>query len=181
MRKILVSLAIVLATAISAWGLDSDEQNQLSFSARYEVPGAKPEHLRVWVRNWFQLENEFVNLFNSTCESTGAGDNVFSFHFNDCQLKQKKYDIAATVYIFCAEGYYVIEMTSIHGHALNENIMGGRRLTMTADGTEINRFMFPNFYRRSYWKIRQSIEEDFFPRLCASIHRSMLEHAELEL
>lgn len=181
MRKILVSLAIVLATAISAWGLDSDEQNQLSFSARYEVPGAKPEQLKEWVHSWFRPGNEFMNIFNSIFKSSGAGDNVYSFLFYDCQLKQKKYDIAATVYIFCAEGYYVIEMTSIHGHALNENVMGRGRVTMTSDGTEVKRILFPNFYRRSYWKIRQSIEEDFFPRLCASIHRAMLEHAELEL
>ena len=161
--------------------MDSDEQNQLSFSARFEVPGAKPEQLKEWVHSWFRPGNEFMNIFNSIFKSSGAGDNVYSFHFYDCQLKQKKYSIAATVYVFCAEGYYVIDMTSIHGFALSENVMNGLRVTMTADGTEINRFMFPNFYRRSYWKIRQSIEEDFFPRLCASIHRAMLEHAELEL
>ncbi|MBQ7622929.1 MAG: hypothetical protein IJS66_04250 [Bacteroidales bacterium] len=192
MRKILIVLCLALLPFIVSYAqhMHYDEKsgkyyfyepNALSFSIEYDIPGSSPEQLRIWADEWLRPGNEFVDFRNSIIKSFGYGDNTYTFTIYNVPLKQKKYSISATVYIYCTEGHYLIEMTYIHGHARGENVMGGSRVTMTSDGTEINRFMFPNFYRRSYWKIRQSIEEDFFPRLCASIHRAMLEHAELEL
>lgn len=180
MRKILATLAILLTSAILTLGWDSDEQNQLSFTASFEVPGASPEQLREWADDWF-YSRVFFNSTDTMLSRLGIDDNIFSFTFGPIQLRRKQHVISANVSIACFSGHYIVEIINIRGICWCGDVMSGDRYYMTSDGSMTTRFPFPGAYRRNYWKIRQSIEEDFFPRLCASIHRSMLEHAELDL
>ncbi|MBQ7623013.1 MAG: hypothetical protein IJS66_04680 [Bacteroidales bacterium] len=184
MRKIIVSLSVAFVPLLAySWSSPKDEPNQLSYVYENVVPGATVAQLETWASDWYRGGNEFFNDSNSNEECLavimcpGIYNDLFVFNFWHYRLRQKQHVIAAKVSIACFNGRYIVEMTNIMGTFWGGDIMEDGRFFMTADGTRLARFPFRSVCRRNYWKIRQSIEEDFFPRLCASIHRAMLEHA----